>query len=397
MSRPSRAAGKGGQGALSLLPLLLLPLAACPPWYGEDLAALADRVSYRTTAVGVVSCGLAESGGIYCWGLGGDVLGSVRPTEFCFQPSNVGNGHDEECSKRPVPVLSDERFVQLAVGATHSCAVTEEGEVHCWGGNSWGQMGFAPAEDNSVGAPKKIEGLPEIAMVALNGTQSCAVSGAGELWCWGAPGPVTAGGHGFPGPADHVPPFRVGSPASYVEVALADGYGCARTAEGEIDCWGEKLAAQIGLAGGPACVGDPDGVCLLPVRLGTGARFSKIVAGRGRTCGLAKDDGGVWCWGESRAPALEAPGSYLDLAVHGDHLCTVSGENLLSCSGGMNPVGADASGPKFRTVAVDYWNACGVALSGDVWCWGSNGVGELGDGTTTSSATPVRTSDPYAY
>jgi hypothetical protein len=44
--------------------------------------------------------------------------------------------------------------------------------------------------------------------------------------------------------------------------------------------------------------------------------------------------------------------------------------------------------PKIRSVAVGWQHACAVTTENKVWCWGGNGAGELGDGTTTSKWPP---------
>ena len=46
--------------------------------------------------------------------------------------------------------------------------------------------------------------------------------------------------------------------------------------------------------------------------------------------------------------------------------------------------------PPIADVAAGYWNTCARTASGDVWCWGWNLSGEVGDGTTTTRYAPVR-------
>ena len=49
-----------------------------------------------------------------------------------------------------------------------------------------------------------------------------------------------------------------------------------------------------------------------------------------------------------------------------------------------------AGGLSFAAVSVGGTHACGVTTSGAVYCWGDNGYGQLGDGTSTQRTSPVR-------
>ncbi len=51
---------------------------------------------------------------------------------------------------------------------------------------------------------------------------------------------------------------------------------------------------------------------------------------------------------------------------------------------------AIAGGLTLSQISVGFDHACAVTTAGDVYCWGANPNGELGDGTTTSRVVPVR-------
>jgi alpha-tubulin suppressor-like RCC1 family protein len=92
-------------------------------------------------------------------------------------------------------------------------------------------------------------------------------------------------------------------------------------------------------------------------------RFVQISTGDFHTCGLTSS-GAAYCWGANFEGQL------------GDGTTTISG---------VNGPQAVIGGLKFASISVGYISTCGLTSSGAAYCWGSNGNGQLGDGTTTSS------------
>jgi alpha-tubulin suppressor-like RCC1 family protein len=80
--------------------------------------------------------------------------------------------------ERPARHEGPARYVQVAVGSTHGCALTDGGRVH-------GQVGD-PGRPSAVAVPRRIEGLPPVVEVALGAEHACARAANGELWCWGS-------------------------------------------------------------------------------------------------------------------------------------------------------------------------------------------------------------------
>lgn len=103
---------------------------------------------------GGFTCGLAAGGAAYCWGTNAPsdrLLGSTAAPDWC------GTDPPRECSTRPAPVAGNLRFETLSTGASHTCAITTDARLYCWGANDSGQLGTgtttSSVEPVSVVAP----------------------------------------------------------------------------------------------------------------------------------------------------------------------------------------------------------------------------------------------------
>src|SRR5690554_675797 len=74
--------------------------------------------------------------------------------------------------------------VDVAAGLAHSCAVTGAGAVYCWGSNEYGQLGDGSSMDRVT--PVQVTGLDSgMQAVSVGRDHSCALSQGGAVWCWG--------------------------------------------------------------------------------------------------------------------------------------------------------------------------------------------------------------------
>ena len=60
--------------------------------------------------------------------------------------------------------------------------------------------------------------------------------------------------------------------------------------------------------------------------------------------------------------------------------------NTLGCSPAPVPV---SGGISFSTISPRLYTTCGLGTDGLVYCWGSNAVGQLGDGTFDNRSVPA--------
>jgi hypothetical protein len=130
------------------------------------------------------------------------------------------------------------RVKQLASGGRHTCALDREGQVWCWGENEQGQIGkgdlsrcqwetgkgfvCSPEEGRR---PTLVKGLPPIDSIALGETTSCAVTGAGYVWCWGS----------LPEPTPK--PVNIPTPYPVASVVEGGAPSCFLYRDGRVGCW----------------------------------------------------------------------------------------------------------------------------------------------------------------
>lgn len=177
----------------------------------------------KAIAVGIAhSCALTTDGRVVCWGFnGGGILGNGSTTN----------------SATPVDVVGLQGGVKaIATRAYTTCALKEDGTVHCWGLNGDGQASPSTLMGPLL-VPQSVDALggPAIALATGN-SKSCAVMATGTLRCWGVRDYVDR-------PSEDHAVFDVELPGKAAAVSLSfNGSGCAILAEGhDVRCWGDDL------------------------------------------------------------------------------------------------------------------------------------------------------------
>jgi hypothetical protein len=142
------------------------------------------------SAKGANACGLAADGRAYCWGAAGAVptlmSDSLRFASFIGQcgvtTSNEGWCGTPGALSRVPGGISWKRID--AGGADYHCGVELDGTYACWGANAKGQLGTGDFIASSIPVPIK---STERFISGISGSdyQSCALSVAGVVYCWG--------------------------------------------------------------------------------------------------------------------------------------------------------------------------------------------------------------------
>jgi alpha-tubulin suppressor-like RCC1 family protein len=317
---------------------------------------------------------------------------------------------DEACPTNPV--------VHLRAGGDHACVVRQDGGVACWGEGASGQLGDDAGLARSTMVP--VPGLPVRALdVALGDAHSCALLVDGSVWCWGA---NTTGQLGDGTTVSRAQPAPVVALDDAVAVAAGGAFSCALRADGSVTCWGSNATGQLG--GGAGAAGGAD--ALTPVAIDAAVLHDvRLLAASDRHACAATTAGAVMCWGSNAqgelgdgtfvdrstpAPAvilgapgaLGAAGPITTLAAGVGHTCLLAGgqvscwgTNLLGELGDGNDLPVRPSAglvPVLAAVsdlAAAGHHTCARLEDGTAWCWGANQSGQLGDGTTTNIGVPV--------
>jgi alpha-tubulin suppressor-like RCC1 family protein len=276
----------------------------------------------------------------------------------------VNNPYAGRAVPTPVTVSGSRQYARISAGFFHSCAVTTSGEAWCWGSNEYRQLGTSSApplcESFSCSrTPLRVAGALAWSDIAAGVTSTCALTTAGRAYCWG-------GGYagiqtllGDSATASSATPVRVQTDSTFVAISVGGAHSCALTAGGTAMCWGENQFGQLGNGASVSTVA--------PTVVSSTLRFTSISASNSTTCAVAVDGVG-YCWGSNRWGQLgvgEVPYNSFGLAERRPR--EISGDR------------------RWLQIAAGFEHTCGVTMAGAALCWGQNeNAGQLGDSTWIS-------------
>lgn len=290
---------------------------------------------------------------------------------------------------------------QVVSGPTHSCAITADGHLWCWGANESGQLGRGTTSDSEH--PEQVPGLQGVVDVAAGHGHTCAVTDDGSVWCWGD------GSHGRTGAeADfrQTTPIKIGGINDATAITAGADHTCVRTTTGQAWCWGSNVSGQLG---------DTTATHRSNPRVVPGvADLQTISAGMEHTCGTT-GGGHVVCWGRSqegqmgtdtdaaKKAATVVPGvsDAVSVSAGVGHACAVDSAAAITCwgwngfgqvtgntaDGAVLPATAMTGVPQAQLVMAGGWHTCATTTAGDLWCWGNNTYGQRGVGAPNGSDT----------
>lgn len=378
------------------------------------------------------SCAILADQSVRCWGNNDSGQLGVLPGVTA-------------ASGTPIAVdLLGKKAKLIAAGSRHTCVVTTDSAVLCWGSNDKGQLGrstFGPA--NAVEAVTLPSAITKPALLAAGGAFSCIGDAQGLFL--GAPGEETNAvycfgenlsrqlstdlNNGLPVTTPTRLEFMPVSPAlPHFALALGEDFSCGGfhgSPNGSsifrvLQCWGNNV---LGQTGAPTSTTTVTRAQTIPTYNGSAAaQLVHVAAGKAHACAVIDVNGTgkqLICWGSNTkgqtgetttgarpltaVPSFNA-GGITSLAAGGEVTCYVA-DGIVSCAGandrgqlGRGTTNADVNatfapvggltGP--TAVAVGGSHACALLLAGaggksSVKCWGANDLGQLGTGAVEST------------
>jgi alpha-tubulin suppressor-like RCC1 family protein len=294
--------------------------------FPTPLPVLGDHVFHGLTASESHSCALETNGDAYCWGLNGagalgvsdpEVGGSTIPiaVEGGLRFSEISAGYDHTCAldgdgkaycfgfneygclgddsfddrNNPAAVSGELAFTKIRAGYATSCGLTADGALYCWGSDEFGNTGNGEAtEPAGYDTPQLVAGGHVFTDFDLMASHVCALTSAGEAYCWGRNEGFQVGDGGDDQPRDA--PVAVQTDLVFAQIAVGIWHSCGRTAAGAVYCWGLNENGQFGSGTIESSK--------TPVKTAGDHVFTHIDAGFYYTCGQTAD-GATYCWGHS--------------------------------------------------------------------------------------------------
>jgi len=310
-------------------------------------SSVLEPVTDLTTATRVVAgdefvCALLEDRTARCWGFG--------------ESGQRGDRSFGTFGLVPVPVSGLTGAVALAAGYGHTCALLVDATMRCWGENREGQLGNGTTADPGTAQPVAVSDITGATAITTGAYHTCALLGNATVRCWGRNDQGQLGNGTFirsstPRPVDGL--------TGVVAISGGGAHTCAVLSDGKVRCWGDNEFGQVG-----------DGTTMTsittPVEVVGIAGAVYVSAGWRHTCALLGDSS-VQCWGQNEFGQL-GDGTSRNSAIP------------VRVPGISNPV----------AVTAGWWHhSCALLGDGTVRCWGVNEWGQLGNGTTTGSPSPV--------
>ena len=339
----------GTAGAAGDYTLNIAKGSCCPDGYMDVNGDGSLCEAFSFIAAGYHSCGITTSGRLYCWGDNNFGKLGDGTTIARAQPTEVSGGYTD--------------WQEVVVGYEMSCGV-RGGRAFCWGRNFNGKLGDGTTTDRLT--PTEVSGsytdFHDMALGTSGSSEAvCALRGSGTLWCWGSNGSGRFGNGNTT--STSVPVIAGGSYTDWVRYHLGNNHStCGVRSTGQGYCWGHNGNSQLGIGGAGGTYTSPTEI------IGSYTDWQDIAVATYNACGVR--GGAVYCWGSNG-------GSF--------------GNNTSSGETGT-PTPASGGISDFEEIDIFGSSVCARRSTGQLYCWGTNGEGQGGNGTTDWLGVPTEVS-----
>jgi alpha-tubulin suppressor-like RCC1 family protein len=336
------------------------------------------------------------------------VTGLTNGTRYTFAVKAINALGNDSASSVESGVVTPPGITAVSTGGEHTCGLTSDGVVYCWGRNDQGELGDSTTIESHTPVETKLAPF-KASQVAVGSAFACAVVPPGTVFCWGD---NSLGELGDGTGVSSAVPSIVSFTSTATAIAAGDSHACAVFADGTVQCWGSNQYGQLG--------NGTTTNSLSPVTVAGITTATAITAGFGHTCALLAG-GTIKCWGlanwgqlgdgttTNSSTPVTVTGITTATAVSAGYVdtCALLAGGIVKCWGsniygelgyynGNNhsdapgtPVQIDANLRTATAISAGYSHNCVVADNHGAWCWGLNDHGQLGDGTLNNSGNSV--------
>ncbi len=306
------------------------------------------------------TCSIGKTDNLFCWGAN--------------QSSQIGDGTNNDRSL-PKLVPGNFKWKTVSSGKYHSCGIggTEEGEsrLFCWGSNGKGQLGVGSTATKQK--PEEVTGkYRDWVKVSSSYYHTCGIrsmNGTNKLFCWGGNENGQLGTKKFD--TETVPAVVADKPDGWSDVSAGYFHTCGiRNENGasKLYCWGQGKDGQLGNS-----KNEPKNPVITEVS-GNFTDWTSVDSGYYHTCGIRSENGQnkLYCFGYNSAGQL--------------------GNSSVESSN--QPVTASVVSDKWKKIDAGFNYTCGIreeSGGGSLYCFGYNSHSQLGDGKNLSKNIPTKT------
>ena len=250
-------------------------------------------------------------------------------------------------------------FIEVSLGFEHTCGITSEGAIECFGLDNDGQ---------SNGKKPKMPAKGRFTQVGVGNHHTCGLTSEGAIECFGSD---------IDDRSNKYQP-KMPTKGTFTQVSAGVTQTCGLTSEGAIECFGRD---RLGQSNG----GEP--------KVSTkGGRFTQVSAGSWHTCGLTSE-GAIECFGKDdkgqsneHQPKMATKGTFTQVSAGFRHTCGVTSEGAIECFGKESEGQSNGGIPKmpsqgrFTQVSAGYFHTCGLTSEGAIECFGKESEGQSNGG-----------------